>query len=717
VTSAERRAAWAASVLAVGLALCVLVLYEPVASHEFLEYDDGLYVTGSERVQAGFTRETALWALTSLEIGNWHPLTWWSHALAVEWFGLDAGAHHRVSVVLHAAVSAVLLATLYTATGSLLRSALVAALFALHPMRIESVAWIAERKDVLFGLFYVLAIAAHTAWVRRPSAPRYALVLAAGLAALMSKAMAVTLPAVLLLFDHWPLRRERRLVALVVEKLPLIALSAVASVLAMWAQDAGGAMATLEALPFSRRLASALVSYGAYLGSTFWPLDLAVFYPHPPDGYGTGTVVAAAAAVAGLAAFAGLELVRHPPIGVGLLWFFGTLVPVIGLVAVGEQVRADRYSYLPSIGLAIAVVWALPDSWLRRRLVHVVLAGILLALAAATWQQIPHWRSDETLFARALAVTDDNHVAHLNYGNAIESDERREEQRFHFERVVALAPGHPLGHYNLGRVLAKTGDPEGAVVEYRRSLAIDPDHPRAWNNLGNVLSQLERPELAERAYRRALEVAPDHPSSLFNLAMLLLGRGAIDEGVQLGQRYLELRPDDAASRTAFAGSLAELGRPEAARAALAEAPGLSAEALALLAGLEWARGAEAEALAAGERAFALAPQSAAIANDLAWMLATAVDVARRDPVRALELARAANDTSKRRDPDVLDTLAAAHAVAGDFAAATAAIDEAIDRARDSGRLDLIPTLEQRAARYRANRPYRRTGSDAAAARP
>jgi Flp pilus assembly protein TadD len=685
----------------------VLALYEPVADHAFLEYDDGLYVTDNVHVRAGLTLDTARWALWSLEIGNWHPLTWWSHALAVEWFGLDAGAHHRVSVVLHAMLSAVLLMTLFVATGSLWRSALVAALFAVHPMRIESVAWIAERKDVLFGLFFVLTIAAHTAYARRPGALRYALVLLAGAAALMSKAMAVTLPAVLLLLDYWPLQRGRRFGWLVFEKLPLIALCGLVGALALSAQAAGGAITSLDGWPLPRRAANALVAYAAYLGSSFWPSGLAVFYPHPRTGHGLGVLVGSTLAVTAVAALALSQLRRRPAIAVGLLWFFGTLVPVIGLVAVGEQARSDRYSYLPSIGLAIALVWSLPESWIRRPAVWGSLLMGTAALAATTWQLLPHWRNDETLFARALAVTVDSRVAHLNYGNAIDGQGRLDEQRFHFERAIELRPGDALAHYDLARVLAETGDDAGGVQEYRRALALDPEDPRAWNNLGSALSRLGKPELAERAYRQALVLAPDHASALINLAMRLLARGELDEGARLGERYFELRPADQASRASFAVSLAERARSAAAIDALASAPSLDASGLGLLASLEWARGSEAAAIDAGERALALEPASAERLNDLAWMLATCHDDRLRDPPRALELAQVGNAAARRRDPDLLDTLAVAQAAGGDFAAAVVTVGEALDRARDRGRLDLIPIFEQRAARFRSREPQRR----------
>ena len=696
-----------AACLAAGLALAIVWLYAPVSKFDFLDYDDGLYVTENPNVLRGWSWETVAWAVTSLEIGNWHPVTWWSHALAVEGFGLDPGWHHGVNVWLHAATAAALLLTLYSATGSLWRSVLVAALFGLHPLRIESVAWIAERKDVLCGLFFVLAIAAHVGWARRRGRARYGLVLAAGLAALASKAMAVSLPAVLLLLDRWPLRRDEPFGRLVLEKLPLVCMSVLAGVAAIWAQDAGGALSSVAGWPWSSRVESSLVAYLAYLADSIWPMGLAVFYPYPIGGESFSVVVLAGLVVASLLGAGLVAFWRGGPVGVGLLWFFGTLLPVIGLITVGEQARADRYTYLPSIGLAIAVVWAVPARWASPRVAGPVAAVALIGLAIATRQLLPHWDNDETLFARALAVTSDNHVAHLNYGNAIESPDRRDEQRYHFERAIALNPNGALGHYDLGRVIALSGDYERAVDHYRRAVLLDPQLARAWNNLGTALSQLGEDELSARAYEQALSVAPSHVSSTFNLGLVKLERGEVDEGAALIARYLSLRPDDHEARVRLVRLLIGSSRRAAAIEVLTDAPELDVGGLELLARLQWEGGAERPALASAERLLALEPDSAERRNDLAWMLATAQDPALRDGSRAVALARASVDATGRQDPDLLDTLAAAQASAGAFDAAQRTAAEALDLAREQGRLELVPALERRSLSYQEEEAFHR----------
>jgi len=361
---------WRVGVAAFAVAAGVLVLYAPAGQHAFLDYDDRLYVTDNPHVRAGLRADTLRWALTSIEIGNWHPLALLSHALDVELFGLDAGAHHRTSVWIHAATAALLLSVLASATGSPGRATFAAALFAFHPLRVESVAWVAERKDVLCGFFWVLALAAHLGRARHPGRLRAALVTLATVAAIASKAMAVTLPVTLWLFDVWPLGRlrggpvrpargisARSAGALLREKALLLVLCGAAALLAVVAQRRGGALGSLAALPLSERLANALVAIAGYLRSSFWPADLSVFHPIPPGGQPTAVLVASALVVVAASAAAVWSRSRRPAFAVGWVWFLVTLLPVIGLVQVGQQAMADRYTYVPGIGLAFALVW------------------------------------------------------------------------------------------------------------------------------------------------------------------------------------------------------------------------------------------------------------------------------------------------------------------------------------------------------------------------
>jgi len=701
-------------VASLALAVAVAALYAPVREFGFLAYDDVLYVTESEPVLAGLTSDTLRHALTSLDAGNWHPVTWISHALDVEWFGLDAGRHHATSVAIHAATSALLWLVLASATRAPWRSGAAAALFALHPLRVESVAWIAERKDVLCGFFVVAALGAELVHARRPSAARLAGVLACGALAMASKAMAVTLPAALLLFDVWPLSRARGLRAsdaapvgpdaslarLALEKLPLFAMALATSALAVRAQSSAGAMATLDGWPLAGRTANALVSCTAYLRKTIWPSDLAVFYPHPAAGHGA-LRGALAVALIGLLTTAAVWAARRAGRGAflfGWLWFLGTLAPVIGIVAVGEQAMADRYTYVPSIGLAVAVAWLLPVQGLAARAAAGVACVAVLALALATRAQLAYWRDDASLFERALAVTKDSRVANLNYGNAIEGRAPVAEQIRYFERAIALGPHDALAHYHVARAYATAGDTARARASYERSIALDPSDPRAWNNYGSLLADAGQREAAVAAYRRALAIAPDHASANFNLAFERIASGELGEAAALARRFAARERDQPDAVERLARAFAERGDLETACALVARRAREQAHFASLLAGLEWARGREREAIAAAERAVAAAPASADAANDLAYMLATSRGLERADRERAVALARRALElAAPRREPALLDTLSVALAAAGSSAQARALAEEALAGARAAGQIELARAIEARLA--------------------
>jgi len=415
-----------AALLALGLALAVCAVFGRSLGHEFLSLDDGVYVTGNEAVRAGLTAESVKWAFTTFHGGPWHPLTWLSHMLDVELFGLDPAGHHATNVAIHALTTALLFLALRALSGATWASVFAAALFALHPLRAESVAWVAERKDVIAGLGFAAALLAYAGYAKRGGALRMAAVAAAMAFGLMGKPSIVTLPCVLLLLDVWPLRRLdlfeapfpwRRLVALAAEKLPLFALSAGASVLSVVTQGAGGGVASIEEAPLAVRLANTLLAYVAYLRKTLWPVDLAVFYPYPTE-FPWLRVGAAGALLAALTALALAQLRRRPWLAVGWLWFLGVLVPMVGLVQVGGQALADRYSYLPAIGLSlIAAAGAAELAERRPRARSGVAAACALLVAAsagATWRQVGIWRDNRTLYGHAVAVTRDNVVAATN---------------------------------------------------------------------------------------------------------------------------------------------------------------------------------------------------------------------------------------------------------------------------------------------------------------
>jgi tetratricopeptide (TPR) repeat protein len=516
------------------LALLVAAIYAPVAGFGFVvEYDDAQYILRNPQVLAGVRTPGVAWAFTSVGYAaNWHPLTWLSHMADASLFGAGARGPHVVSVVLHGLNAALLFAVLRGLTGSLWRSALAAALFAAHPLQVESVAWVAERKNVLSTLFGLLALAAHLAHRRRPGPGRYALVVAALAAGLLAKPMLVTLPFVLLLLDFWPLgalgwRGRRgavppRRVAL--EALPLLALAAASSLVTLRAQAAGAALATLEKLPLADRVANALESWVAYARLAAWPAGLSVFHRFDPAPLLSARVLGAAALLAGVSALALAGARRRPWLAVGWCWYVGTLVPVIGLVQVGDQGLAERYAYVPIVGLIVAAVWSLP----ARRPggpfpAAVAAAGVaaVLALATAASAQVGYWRDGGTLFGRAVAVDPRSHVAHNNLGVFLRARGRDAEALEHFSRAAELRPAYADAHYNLGILLYERGRLDAAAAQYRAALAARPDYEEARCNLGAILVLQGRYAEAEAELREALRQKPDDTSAQTNLALAL----------------------------------------------------------------------------------------------------------------------------------------------------------------------------------------------------
>jgi tetratricopeptide (TPR) repeat protein len=560
--------------IAVALVLVTVVLYAPVRTHEFLNYDDNEYVTEHAHVPNGLTWAGVRWALTGVHQATWHPLTSLSHLLDVEVFGLDAGAHLLENVVLHALATAVLFLALAAMTGARWPSAWVAAVFAWHPLHVESVAWVSERKDVLSGLCWMLTVAAHVRYARRPTWGRWAAVVATFTAGLLAKPMLVTLPFVLLLLDWWPLGRLRdraTAVALVREKVPLFALAAVVSVLTVAAQRSAGALAaTLASTPLAYRLGNAAISYVTYLWKTVWPTGLAVFYPAPAH-LSAWHALGAALVLAAISAAVAVAWRRRPFLAVGWLWYLGTLVPVIGLVRQGDQAMADRFTYLPAIGLYVMVAWgALSVPGLRRSgaigtagpgaMLATGAVATLVALLVVTAAQIPHWRNSLTLFSHAVAVTRDNHVAHSNLGIALTERGRHDEAMEHYARAVAIAPGYAKAHLNLGRALARAGRAAEAEAAYAEAVRLDPGSAVAAYNLG--LARAERGALDEAIadYRRALAIDPRYAKAANNLGWALAAKGDATVAVAAYERALAIDPTLVAAHNNLAVTLADLGR-------------------------------------------------------------------------------------------------------------------------------------------------------------
>ncbi|HZY85526.1 MAG TPA: tetratricopeptide repeat protein [Gemmataceae bacterium] len=571
---------------AAALAALTLLVYSPTFHYPFVRYDDPDYVAANRHVQAGLSAAGARWAFTTFDCGNWHPLTWLSLQLDAELFGgPNAGGYHRTNVLLHAANAALLLLVLARMTGAVWRSAVVAGLFALHPLHVESVAWVAERKDVLSTLFWVLTLAAYLHYVRRPGAWRYLAVAASFALGLLAKPMLVTLPCVLLLLDYWPLRRmgngewgmgneEHSPFPIphspFLEKVPLFALAGASCVVTYLAQSQGEAVASVEAIPPAARVGNALLAYVGYIGKALWPTRLAVYYPHP------GTAIPVARALgAGLFLAVVTALVlgpgrRRPYLAVGWLWYLGTLVPVIGLVQVGGQAMADRYTYVPLIGLFLLLTWGVTDLALAWRLPRGYLAAAaavaLSACAALTWVQVGHWESNLRLWQHAAAVTEGNAQAHINLGAAYARRGQLSAARREYESAVAVNPRYAMPHFNLATVLAKMGRPAEALAEYRKAAELDPENAHPHNNLGDLLRSLGRPEEAVAEYRRAVALDRTDAYPHNNLGILLAELGRREESLAEFRRAVELAPEDPVPRGNLAAALQEEGRLDEALA-------------------------------------------------------------------------------------------------------------------------------------------------------
>jgi protein O-mannosyl-transferase len=552
-------------VLALLLVAATAAVYFPVTGYQFVEFDDNHYVTANPRVRSGLTGEGIAWAFTSVGYAsNWHPLAWLSHMLDAELFGLAAGGHHLTSLLLHLASTVLLFLFLARATGTRRPAALVAALFALHPLHVESVAWVAERKDVLSALLWFLTLAAWLGWLRRPGTGRYLFAVSLFALALLAKPMAVTLPFALLLIDWWPLGRWRggngagTLAApprLALEKAPLFLLAAASSWITWVAQQRGGSVVQAEWIPFTRRAANAVVSYGRYAAEMLWPTGLAPFYPYPAHSW--SRLVPWEAAFAGLAILAATAAAlaaarRVPCLAAGWLWYLGTLVPVIGLVQVGGQSHADRYTYIPLVGLFILVAFgsaALAPARASARPLGIAALLVLAALAAATRAQLGVWRDSVTLFERVLLAGPDDERApgissvHLNLGALLMERGRAAEAARHFLLAARGRPDLWKARYNLGNAYGALGRSREAESEYREAIRIDATAAPPWNNLGALLYTSGRIAEAAAAYAEALRLNPDYAEAHFNLGLLLSGQGRAGEAVARYREALRLQPD------------------------------------------------------------------------------------------------------------------------------------------------------------------------------
>jgi len=579
------------------LIVAIFAAFWQVRTHEFLKYDDKDYVTDNPHVNAGLTLKGIIWAFTTPHSANWHPLTWLSHMLDCQLYGLKPAGHHLTNLVFHIASTLLLFLVLKGMTGALWRSGFVAALFALHPLHVESVAWVAERKDVLSTFFWILTMWTYVRYTKQPRLNRYMLVLLSFGLGLMSKPMLVTLPFVLLLVDYWPLDRfqfrsisghhrlntdkskdtsDQRSFALrlVLEKVPFFVLTVVSSFLTFFVQRSAGAVIHMDLYPLETRMANALVSYVSYIGKMIWPHRLAVFYPYPvvlPTWQ-----VAGASLLLGCVSFLVIHAGRRRPyLMVGWLWYLGTLVPVIGLVQVGYQAMADRYTYVPLIGPFIMVAWGIPDilvGWRFRKIALSLSTGLLfLLLMIVTNFQLKYWQNDITLFEHTLAVTSDNFITHYYLGVVLANQGKTQEAIAHFAEALRIRPDFAEAHYNLAGFLVNQGKIQEAIVHFAEALRIKPDFAEAHNRLGELLANQGKTQEAIVHFAEALRIKPDYPEPHNNFGIILASQGKIQEAIAHCEEAVRIKPDYAEAHNNFGIILTSQGKIQEAIAHFAEA--------------------------------------------------------------------------------------------------------------------------------------------------
>jgi len=718
------------------LVLTTLAVFWPLHNHEFVSYDDDSYVTNNRHIQAGFTRESIIWAFTSGYASNWHPLTWLSHTLDWRLFGNNPGRHHLVNLFFHIINTLLLFWILQRMTGALWRSGFVAAAFALHPLHVESVAWLAERKDILSGMFFLLTLAAYLRYVKQSRLIWYLLTLLLFALGLMAKPMLVTLPFVLLLLDYWPLQRlfprpenttkvsgkslksrppRPAFTRVLLEKIPFLALSLGSSIVTYIVQHRGGSVVLTDIIPLNNRVANAFASYLKYIGKMFWPSRLAVLYPHPQNALPVWQVMLAGLILA-ITFIVVIRLARRRGyLLVGWLWYVGMLVPVIGLVQVGQQALADRYTYLPSIGIFIIIAWSLADWADKRRYRQVVLAlagsAAIAAFIVTTHMQLKYWKNNLTLFEHTVAVTKNNYIMHVNYGNALVAQDKIAEAVEQYRKSIRINPYGDKAYNNLGNICEIQNNLDEAILYYRRALNINPQNSQTQANLAKVLNLQGKREEAVTHYKKAISLMSDSSNVAevhYSLANILKKLDKLDEAIDSYRQSLKLNPN-------YASAAYNLGNCLLLKDRIPEAIPYFEQALRLdpnhigarynLASALKSEGQIAQAIAQYRRIVQTDPNDTNTANSLAWIYATCPDPAFRDSGQAVTFALRAADLTGHKNPLFLDTLAAAYAAAGQFEQAIKITQQALELSAADNNDDFKKQLKSRLELYQQQKPY------------
>jgi tetratricopeptide (TPR) repeat protein len=678
-----------------GLVVITLIVFWQVRTFEFVNYDDPDYVSENRHVRAGLNAGGIKWAFTTNHADNWHPLTWLSHMLDCELFGIKPGPHHLINLIFHIVNTLLLFAVLKAMTGSLWACSFVAALFAIHPLHVESVAWISERKDVLSTFFWILTMWAYVLFVRKSRVIWYLATLTLFTLGLLVKPMLVTLPFVLLLLDYWPLGRfetDRRIVQrLVVEKIPYFIISAIICVITL-SIEAKGAGASLDLIGLKTRILNTPIAYMTYIVKMIWPSSLAALYPHPGEGLSIVKAAIATALLLGISVVVIRFACERKYLPTGWFWFLGTLVPVIGLVQVGPQGWADRYSYVPLTGLFVVVAWGMPEllsKWRYREIFLVVSSiAVILVLSVCSRLQTRYWQNSETICRRALKVTRNNSIMHNNFGVVLQSQGGFDEAIDHFRRALKIRPDDTEAHNNIGNVLQKQGKLDEAIIHYLEALRIMPNDAKTYSNLGIALATQGKLDEAIRHFRRGLEIQPDNVEILNNLAIAHKSQGNFNDAISCYTRILESKPDDTKIHYKLGNMYQSQGKVEDAirhfRRVVQIEPD-NAEAHYELAGLLQSLGKLNEAIISYRKVVEIVPEWPVGLNSLAWLFATDPNVS--DASEAIELAERAAELTRYQDAYILDTLAGAYAASGRY-------DEAIKTEETALKLALAGKNEE-----------------------
>ena len=694
--------------LCVGLALITSVAFFPALQNNFVNFDDHTYVYENPKVVAGLTRSGITWAFTHFHSSNWHPLTWLSHMLDCQLYGLNAGGHHFTSALLHAVVVILLFIVLQKMTGAVWRAAFVAAVFAIHPLRVESVAWISERKDILSGLFFMLTLAAYVKHARAPSVGRYLVVVLLYAFGLMCKPMLVSLPLVLLLLDYWPLRRFTDLSSarrLFIEKLPLIGLTAVSCLVTLFAQRS--TTASIEQVPLVWRTGNAAVACMIYIVQMAWPIDLAPYYPHPVFYLPTWQIVLAIIALISISTAAVFWRRERPYVFTGWFWYLIMLIPVIGIVQVGSQAHADRYTYLPQIGLYVLVSWSAAHLVARRRAgLPILTAAAAIVLLSLTWiarAQVRYWHDSETLWKHSLAVTEANPYPYYGLGELHLARGETNKAIAEFRMALHLRPKSPYAHDVLGFALTKAGQLDEAADHLNAAIRILPNHPMAHLHLGNALLQKGQTNDAIKEFEHELALQPDHAPARCNLAIALLNQGKLNQAIVQYEKTIELRPDYAEAYYGLGNCYLEQGDPEKAATQYERALKLSprlVEARNNLATILCQKGEIDRAISELEEAIRIQPDNIDALNNLTWILAMPVGTGSEKRLKALPLAQRLQELVGNNNPKVLRTIAAAYAANGKLTEALDVAEQGVKLAREQADTALAEALEADLSTYR-----------------